>query len=304
MSQPIDPFAFDPIQLATEPESRGMHRLDDGSEIQRPDVVDDLCQNLLLQARIDRIVHGYEDEGQSPATLVIFGFRFHGLNEERRFKQAIITLTFQDEQKRGGSYDPVVTALWPNGSFTLGEPTIIDMESKKEGEVGADMTAGAVIQGGTHSVVRWEKTKAFQRSDRSTLTGSIFLDPTVRHTGRSNAARLTISENNAAASGIVTDFRVSVLLKRRNDHDTFMASVKLKAKADFRYNLFRGIRRISGFSPPNGPVRFKPGVQYLRPPTLGDEMEARLAEAIEANKLNAARLDKLAGILSTTVLAV
>lgn len=297
-----DPFAFGTIQLNTEPERRGMHR--DGDQIQRPDVYDDLCQDLSLQTRIDRIVHGFENNGKTPATLVIFGFRFHGLDEKRRFKQAIITITFRDENKRDEIYDPEVTALWPNGSFTLGEPTDIDVENHNEGEAGADVTGGQVLQGGAHTVRRWERTERFKRSEKSTLTGSITLDTSVRYTGSNNAIRLTISENHAASSGIVTEFRAAVLLRRKNDVDLFTASVKMKAKADFRYNFFRGIRDISGFSPPNAPVRFQPGVQYLRPATSDNVMEARLAEAVDANNLHASKIGELAGVLTTTVLAV
>lgn len=279
-----------------------MHRLNEGDEVQRPDVVDDLCQDLLLQARIDRIVHGYECEGGSPATLIVFGFRFHGVNEQRRFKQAIITILFQDEKKRS-KYDPVVTALWPNGDFTLGEPTVIQVEEKSEKEASAEVTGGTVLQGGAKTALRWERTQSFSKSDKSTLTGSIVLDTDVRSSGANNAVRLTISENRAAGSGVVTDFRVAVLLRRKNDSDIFLATVKVKAKGDFSYNFFRGIRDLSGCSPPNAPVRFQAGVQYMRPPTLGDVMEAKLAEEIDADKLNAAKLDGLAGVLATTMLA-
>lgn len=296
-----DPFAFAPVQLYTDKERRDTHQLNEDDEIQRPDVVDDLCRDLMLQARIDRIVHGYEHEGGSPATLVVFGFRFHGLDKERRFKRAIVTILFQDEKKRN-KHDPVVTALWPNGDFTLGEQTVIQVEERSEKEVNAEITGGIVAQGGTKAALTWERTHAFSKSDKSTLTGSIVLDTNVRYSGPKNAVRLTITENRAAGSGVVTDFRAAVLLTRKNDDDIFVATVKMKAKGNFSYNFFRGIRDLSGLSPPNDPVRFQPGVQYLRPPTLGDAMEAKLAEEVDANKLNAAKLDGLAGVLATTVL--
>lgn len=124
MAVDADLFSFE-VQLNTEDAGREFHRYNDGDEIQRPDVVDDCCSNLLLMARIDRIIHGNETENGSPATLVIFGFRFHGISEMRRFKRAIITITFRDEQKRSGAADPEVIALWPNGDFTLGEPTVV-----------------------------------------------------------------------------------------------------------------------------------------------------------------------------------
>ena len=88
-----DEFSFN-IQLNTDAEDRGYHRRNDGDEIQRPDIVDDICKGLLLQARVDRILHGYETEKGNPATLVVFGFRFHAIDKSRRFRQAIITILF------------------------------------------------------------------------------------------------------------------------------------------------------------------------------------------------------------------
>jgi len=300
-----DPYTFAPIQITTDEEARRKHQYNiktaEGKEIQRPDVVDDLCQGMLLQARIDRIEHGYEKEGVGPATLIIFGFRFHGIDDERRFKKAIINVVFRDEQKRD-DYDPVVTALWPNGSYTLGEPTEVETEQRTETELGGDLTGGNVVQGGAHAVRKWEKKMSFTKSDTSRLTGSIALDTSVRYTGPKNAVRLTISENRVAGSGVVTDLRIAVLLLRKNDTDIFESTAKMKGTADFQYNFIRGWRDVTGFSPPNDAVRFKPGVSYLRPATLGDVMETKLAEKIDTNNLNAVKIGDMAGILATTAL--
>ncbi|KAK1480505.1 hypothetical protein CTAM01_14345 [Colletotrichum tamarilloi] len=296
-----DPFAFD-IQLNTEEEGRDFHRKNDGHQIQRPDVVDDCCRGLLLQTRVDRIVHGHEINGSSPATLIVFGFRFHGIDEYRRFKQATVTINFQDEKKRSGN-DPEVVALWPNGDFTLGEPTEVEVEETSGGEAGASVTAGSGIQGGGHLTRKWERKLNHKRTDRSTLTGSIILDMSVRDYGPNNAVRLTIRENKTAASGIVIDFRAALLLRRQN-YDSFLGTVKLEAKAHFSYNALKGLRDILGLSPANDPVIFKPGVQYLRPPTQAAFLETKLAKEIDDANLNADALEGLAGVLGTTVLAI
>jgi hypothetical protein len=292
-----DEFSFG-IQLNTVAEDRDYHRKNYGDEIQRPDVIDDICKGLLLQARIDRIVHGHETENGNPATLVVFGFRFHGIDENRRFRQAIITIVFQDEMKRTEA-DPEVIALWPNGDFTLGETTPIDVEDTIGGEAGGNVGGP---QGGGQATLNWERKRSYKKSDRATLTGSIMLDMSVRDYGPNNAVRLTINENATATSGLVTDLRAAVLLRRKNDTDRFLAFVKIKAKGNFFYNTVRGLRDLSGNSPPNDPVIFKPGVQYLRPATLARFMEIKLAEKIDDKDLNAARLDDLAGVLATTVL--
>ena len=293
-----DDFSFD-IQLNTDAEDRGYHRKNDGNEIQRPDVVDDICKGLLLQARIDRIVHGHETENGNPASLVVFGFRFHGINVSRRFRQAIVTILFQDEVKTTKA-DPEVIALWPNGDFTLGETTAIDVENTTEGEAGGNVGSP---QGGGQARVKWEKKRTYKKSDRATLTGSIILDMSVRESGPNNAVRLTINENATATSGLVTDFRAAVLLRRKNETGRFLSFVKIKAEGNFLYHVARGLRDLSGNSPPNDPVIFKPGIQYLRPATLARFMEEGLAEDIDVTKLTAARLDKVAGVLTTTVLS-
>ena len=293
-----DDLSFD-IQLNTEPEDRGYHRLNDDDEIQRPDVVDDICKGLLLQARIDRIVHGYETENGIPATLVIFGFRFHGIDVNRRFRQAIITIMFRDEMKTTKA-DPEVIALWPNGDFTLGEMTPVHVEDTSGAEVGGNV---GTTQGGGQASLKWERKRSYEKSDRASLTGSIVLDTSVRQFGPNNAVRLTINENSTATSGLVTEFRAAVLLRRKNDRDRFLAFVKLQAKANFCYNSIRMLRDLSGKSPPNDPVIFKPGVQYSRPTTSTRFMESRLSENIDDGNLIAARLDDLAGVLATTILA-
>ncbi|SPN98680.1 uncharacterized protein DNG_01724 [Cephalotrichum gorgonifer] len=299
----IDPYAFD-IQLNIDDDDRDYRRYNDGDETQRPDILDDRCDDLLLMARIDRIVHGTEAESGKPATLIVFGFRFHGINEERRFREAIIDITFRDEQKRHAS-DPEVTALWPNGDFTLGDPTEVQVEESKSTEAGADAKAGGGgAETGGRISQKWERRLNYKKTDRSTMTGSIVLDTNVRKFGKNNGVRLTIAENSLARSGLVTDLRAAVLLRRQSVADNFLATVRIEAKAHFFYNAVKELRKLSPFGRrPADPVKFVPGVQYLRPPTLAGFLEAKLAEKIDEKELNAAKLDSLAGALGTTVLA-
>lgn len=303
-----DPFAFTPIQLTTATEQRGMHQKNSGpDEVQRPDVLDDLCLGLLLQARVDRVVHGRAGESGPQATLVVFGFRFHGLHSDRRFKSATITAVFEDEKGRGSDYDPKVVALWPNGDFTLGEPTVVQVEDTAAGEVGgnADVPAAApVVTVGGHVVRSWEKKKSFSRKRSSKLTGSIFLDFSVREHGPPNAVLLTLSEDDAAGTSVVAEFRAAVLLERKNDTDVFTAKVKMRGKANFLYNVTRTLRDVTPFAPANDPVRFKPGIQYLRPPTGSTALGGNLSAKIADIELSAEKLADLAELLGTNALTV
>ncbi|KAK0721197.1 hypothetical protein B0T21DRAFT_373122 [Apiosordaria backusii] len=305
-----DPFSFPTVQVNTVPERRGMHRKNDGDEIQRPDVIDDTCRGLLLQARIDRIIHGSgttltaeQESRKFLSTLVVFGFRFHGLSKARRFKEATITVTFQDEKNRGSSWDPTVIALWPHGDFALGKPTAVELENTRSAEAGVQLAGETLGPAGAHTTWKWEKKETFSKEDAVTMTGSIILDTTVRPHGTNNAFCLTLEEDKTSGSSIVTEFRAAVLLERKTD-DVFLGAVKMDAKANFSYNFFKGLRDVAGLAPPNDPVRFQAGVQYLRPPTGHDPVyQARLSLPVEASELSADKLAEVAGILGRTVLA-
>ena len=190
-------------------------------------------------------------------------------------------------------------AFWPNGDFTLGEMTVIDVENTIDGEAGGNV---GVPQGGGQATLKLERKQSYKKSDRMTLTGSVMLDMSVRNHGPNNAVRVTIKENATAASGIMTDFRAAVLLRRKNDTDKFRTFVKTKAKGNFIYDTVRGLRDLSGDSPPKDPVIFKPDVQYLRPATLARYMESQLPENVDEGNLSAARLDDLGNVFATTVL--
>ncbi|KAF2655728.1 hypothetical protein K491DRAFT_579803, partial [Lophiostoma macrostomum CBS 122681] len=293
-------FTFD-IQLNTEEDPlQGFRQSNHGNEIQRPNIIDECCKGLIIQARIDRIVHGLQNRCD-PATLIVFGFRFHGLDNKRRFKQAAIALLFEDERERL-EFGPEVNALWPNGDFTLGQTTEINVETTKSVDSGLNLTGGAGVQAGGHATVNWERKTAYKKTDRSSMTGTIFFDDRVQGRGPYNAVRLTIKENTAVESGVVTDLRAVVLLKRRNDRDRFTVKVTVEAKAHFLYNAIRGVREIVGAMPSADPVIFKPGTQYLRSSMGMNILGAHLGDEIDENDLREDHLGNLGGVLTSTVL--
>ncbi|KAI5854998.1 hypothetical protein GGS23DRAFT_619711 [Durotheca rogersii] len=282
---------------------RGGYRGRANGEAQHTDVFDDECRKLLLQGRIDRIVHGEEREGGKPATLVVFGFRFHGINRNRRFREAIITILFQDEKKRDGA-DPAPIALWPNGNYTLGHKTEIDRETTNTIETCARAGAvGGPVGAEIDALWKWERKEGHKTTCRASMTGSIILDTAVRQSGDNNAIRLAITENEKERSGLVTDLRVAVLLERKNDTDRFTASIRVNARADLLYNAIHRMRALLGRAPPNDAVIFQPGLPpYLRPPTLTPSMEAKLAVHVDAANLNPETLNELGSAVATTVL--
>ncbi|KAL7935470.1 hypothetical protein V8C35DRAFT_299549 [Trichoderma chlorosporum] len=289
-----DDFSFN-LQLNTVNENRDFHRQNYQRQIQRPNVVDDICRGMLLLGRIDRIVHGRETEDGSPATLLIFGFRFHGADERRRFKQATVTISFRDEQGRN-ELDPEVIDMWPNGDFPLGQPTRVAVVDSKTTTTKLAMSGLNILQVSANAAMKRGRQQSYTREARSLMTGSIILDMGVRKYGENNAIRITVTEDPVAATGLVTDFRTAVLLKRNSDSDKFQARVNIKAKAHFFYNAVRGMRDISGFSPANDPITFQPGVQYLRLASLNEE--------IDENNLKKAKLAGVVGMEETALVPI
>jgi hypothetical protein len=224
------------------------------------DIVTDALAGFLVKARLERVIHGQESEDGKPASLIVFGFRFHGINKRRRFRSVVINIRFQHEKDLMKS-DPEVVALWPDGDFTLSKSTASVQDTKSiEGAIkGGSSFAGASTTG------KWERQANYQTDDRATLVGSTFLDMTVRKAGKDNAILLSLYEDESANSGIISDLRTAVLLRRNSDADKFLAFISIKATADFKYNFLKGIRDLTGNTPPNKPVVFEPGVQYDGP---------------------------------------
>ncbi|EPS42029.1 hypothetical protein H072_4033 [Dactylellina haptotyla CBS 200.50] len=296
----VDEFEFKPIQFQTAQGDLGFHNINDGDENQRPDIIDEMCMGMFVQARLDRVVHGTETQGGEPATLIVFGFRFHGLHKERRLRTAEIKILFQDEKKRARK-DPVVVGMWPNGEFTLTE-TPVKMRNLTGGEVGGE--AGAVGLAATVAL-KLERETEYQYNDRSTITGSIILDLKVRNYGPKNAVRLTLTEDESNKTGVVTDLRVPVLVLRKGaDTDRFGVFVKITATGNFLQNTAWGLRNLC-HAPANDPVWMKPGLDYLRAPTLASALEEKLAAEVEKDALGKllSNLEDFGAALGTTKLA-
>ncbi|KAH7303170.1 hypothetical protein B0I35DRAFT_485386 [Stachybotrys elegans] len=114
---------------------------------------------------------------------------------------------------------------------------------------------------------------------------------------------VNVADDGTARSGLISDVRAAVLLVRHNDTDQFMARVRIDAKADFRYNLVKGMRDLFSQSSANDPIYITPGPehQYTRAATLAPYLEDKLAEVDEGN-LNNATIRHLTGVLGATAL--
>jgi hypothetical protein len=94
-----------------------MVRNDPNNPIQRSVVVD-RHSSYAVKALLASVIHGYKSpDSDIPVSLIILEFSFIPLKATRRIKSAKISLQFKAE--RENRPDPKISAIAPNGKFSL-----------------------------------------------------------------------------------------------------------------------------------------------------------------------------------------
>lgn len=282
------------------------HTLNQGDEIQRENITDDTTSGLLIQADLEKVIHGDECPGGAAATLIVLLFRFHGINRRRRFREVQVTIHFEDE-KEPLLHDPEVIAIWPDREYTLNEGTPVTVEETRSLEGGA--SAGAMGSEAT-AAGKWEVKTTAEKVEWAVLAGSRIRMG--RNYGKRNAVSLSLYENKSQRSGVVRDFRAAVLLRLHDDTDRFVGHFSINALADLRYSAARGLHELLG-DRKNDPVIFKKGVQFYGPAgqegsaqTISDKdlrsVDLRqLGDAVSMTKLNTIRDDRHDSAVSVSI---
>lgn len=257
-------------------------------ELQRPDVLE-RGSSLSVSGNLLSVVHGYEKDGKSPATLVIVEFEFAGGTQEQRFISATLTFTFSSHSKKL-SRGPEVVKIAPRKKFSL-DPVGIEEGTKHGTTIGASLSSPApapVTATATGQVSR-ETTKASTRQSGGTVEGIIRIS---NHFLRiKDTAKFYLNENHSQPNGISTCIQTAVLIKRKDDRKfKGMIDVSVKVEA----SLGEAIRhsRIGRFLGTGvDPIVFDPTLPALGKP-----------EGVDNNDLGNVDLNKLWGVDSWTVL--
>ncbi|KAH8892619.1 hypothetical protein GQ53DRAFT_746093 [Thozetella sp. PMI_491] len=193
------------------------------------------------------VIHGYLQDGQGPASLLVYDFQFNPRKSSRRVVSVNIDFVYG-----GGVIEPEVLKISPDGRMTLA-PTTRTETITKGGELKAGATVlGAELGGGW----KWERSINQDTKDATTVTGSV--DLVHRNYGDANGASWTLLENASVKTGVPAFFRAAVLLKR-SSFEEFHNSFKVNASAD----LIGSLKRFWGSTPKDDPIRYKPSL----PPT-------------------------------------
>lgn len=189
---------------------------------------------LSVRGSIVEIRHGTLAPDGNPASLLVFEFRFQSGAENRRFRNATITVRFSDANAQA-QLDPEVYRIAPDKSHRL-HKTVTPKEITRG--VNASLNVGTGLAGGALGF-QWEvrEPKAIEHSAR--LSGRPMLME--KDFGRDNAAEWSMEEHTGSKDGIPTFLRTAVLLQRRADLP-FRMTLQIESKVDF----VSGVRRLFG----------------------------------------------------------
>jgi hypothetical protein len=255
MPKTIQPPETVTFHLYPLPSDANFHTLNEGDEVNRTNVTDESTDGFLIQADLEKVIHG---EGSNLHSFIGLHFLFRGANEKRRFRAVSITIRFEDET-RPLKDDPEVTKIWPDSEFTWKKTTteIQDTQSV-EGQV----KGGAC--GATGSLTgRWQRQESRTATSSAKLSGVRTL--LERKSGsHKNAVFVRMSEDIRGKSGVFNELRTAILVTRKREgNHRFKAHIRIEVDADFKFNVVRGIKKLVGRSHATDAVIFEPGINHF-----------------------------------------
>lgn len=274
MQEVTSPPIIAPIQLYLLPSSAEWHTLNEEGEVNRSNITDEFTDGFVIQASLEKAIHG---EGNNLNSFIGLRFTLEGADDKRRFKSIQITIRFEDANKPLQD-DPEVVNIWPDGYYYWNEMSKGITETKSvEGQ----------LQGGAYGATgsfggRWERQTSYTKSTRATLSGIRTL--LKRRSGaHKNAVVIRMRENTQDESGTLHDVCVGILVtRRRPGNHQFKALISIKAEADMRFDVVKGLKKLIGANHITDPVVFEPGVNFSPPDdvtTHGDGPDVKMVES-------------------------
>jgi hypothetical protein len=190
------------------------------------------------------VVHGYMEDGNGYATLLVYDFQFDPRKRAGRILSVDMEFFyFSDAEKQ-----PEVISIAPKGRMVLARTTQSDSITH-----GVDTSAGADALGAKLDATwKWEKTINRESTDATRIIGSIWLKN--RDYGAPNAASWTILENESAKTGVPAHVTTAVLLRRHDKDKEFQCTFKIRSKVD----MASRIRRMFDATRSDDPIFYNP----------------------------------------------
>ena len=285
MAENTEAREIPPFQLYMVASDANWHTLNDGDEVNRTNVTDDSTEGFAIQATLEKAIHG---EDTNLHSFIGFHFSFRGANEKRRFKSVTITIRFEDEA-RPLKDDPEVIKIWPDTEYVW-QGIVKEIEDTKSVE--GQLKGGAY--GGEGSVTgRWQRQEKFGLSSSAKLSGERTL--LKRKAGsHKNAVFIRMSENSKERSGVFRELRTGILVARKKQgKNRFRAYISIRAEADFKFDVVKGLKKLVGTNHVTDPVIFEPSTNFLdtdniagiNSDTPGPEMVGKYGQVASCSEL-------------------
>ncbi len=231
------------------------HTLNEGDEINRSNITDEATDGFTIMVNLEKAIHG---EGTNLNSFIGFHFIFRGANDKRRFKSVDITIRFEDEAKPLQD-DPEVIQIWPDTEYIWqGMTKEVEDTKSLEGQVQGGAYGGQGSLSG-----RWQRQERFVRNTPARLFGVKTL--LQRKAGaHKNAMLIRMSENTQEESGVLRELRAGILVSRKREgKNRFKAYITIKAEADMRFDIVKGLKKLIGANHVTDPIIFEPGTDFL-----------------------------------------
>ncbi|KFY88352.1 hypothetical protein V498_06811 [Pseudogymnoascus sp. VKM F-4517 (FW-2822)] len=241
-----------------------------------PKVLMDSGEKKQVKAKLVRVIPGTFDEDGGPAALLVFEFNFH-MPSGRRFKHALITVTFEDG-KGASILDPEVYRISPEGRYALDKVTDPkDVSHTVDAAVNGGIT-GASVELGYH----WKMDRNTETKHSGTLRG---LSRRFKTYGEETSAVWEMEEDPVIKEeGIPTFLRTAVILRLDDESDGFQFTVEIETcESKLFFGSRSSSRKIDPFvvDPGSIPLAKK---EKINTTNLGEaDLSSQLRIATEAN---------------------
>jgi hypothetical protein len=299
-----DPLGFE-LELDPVGEDGAGYRLQNIKDIhgvpqkQRTHLIQD-GQSFRVRADFHCIAHGTEEPNGQESTLLVIDFTFSGPSlHQRRFRQAIITLDFAEEDKPlGGDLDPVVLQIAPNGTF-FQDPATQNRQSNLNASVSINPPPPVPLS----ITAGWQSNTSGVKKDWMRLIGEPLV--TVRNSGEYNTAEWSLRENLLEKLGIQPFVRTAVVVKPRTEKG-FRMSIKVDTVVNPLHDTKERAKKFIGQGEVVDPVYFDvKGKRQTFGPAVAKEDLDRLATCdLTQLSLTQVRLSLFAFVMPNMTAAV
>ncbi|KAI0182393.1 hypothetical protein EV127DRAFT_324113, partial [Xylaria flabelliformis] len=177
--------------------------------------------SLTVQCDMTRVIHGAMDDGEVPATVIVFQFVFLPRSNKRCFKEVHITITLSAGH---------IKEITPYRNYHM-------LRSSKEQTLSHSLSPSLEAAFGPAKATMgytWQRDENTELEDYTEVEGVMKQLGQNKIVGkkRTNTVIWTLRENASIKSGIPSFMQAAILLHRENKEEKFSADIKIGGQVD------------------------------------------------------------------------